>query len=618
MKRIRAFFIIFVMFQASGLSALVRTSFLSYGPSTEAYGRGETGASSVLDMTAAYYNPSLLQAVPSNCLSLNYFVLDEGAAYSFAGYGKNIPQVGFIGISAINLRSGDVELRSAINSAPQIINTNSWAYMLSYARLVREWYNIAAGVNVKYVHLGMYKYNGGSFAADAGLSRTFILPPVFDGESELKAGISAINLLRPSITLKSSAETYSTTYRLGLSWHVPTVMRALNRDTASLFADALLEDKATNLNTGIEYSCMGKYLMRAGMYQEHYTLGLGYRNDSLQIDYAMDLAGYANFSRFGVSYFWGNLQKNPGLNAKAGKAQARPASEAVLSSQGPLELMAEAQQALALEASERKKRKAEINTLYKAAKKNYTKKMYLTASEKFSSLIVNYPECTNAGKYYLRIIGEMFDTASSETSDFERLSYAKGYMEYKNMKYLQAINEWEKVILTNPERAEVREYAARVRGWLNDSARAAREKEMEEKADAIFKEGVKQFDAANWVLCIRKMEGLQEFCRSAQDFSKAAYWSGRANEYIRLAVAKLEASMRKTAKNRGSATQTQKPAEAVFDIPGSEKRYKEGLLLYAQGKTSDAINMWEIALRLNPNNERAVKALSSVRESFKK
>jgi len=38
---------------------------------------------------------------------------------------------------------------------------------------------------------------------------------------------------------------------------------------------------------------------------------------------------------------------------------------------------------------------------------------------------------------------------------------------------------------------------------------------------------------------------------------------------------------------------------------GAEKKYKEGLVQYANGKIFDAINLWEIALRMNPGHEKA-------------
>ncbi len=604
------------------VAATNRTNFLSHGPSTEAYGRGETGASSGTDIAAAFYNPSLLSGLPNWGASLSEFPLYDGSNYSFAGIGKNIDNFGFIGLSAINLTSGEVELRENLTlDADNTTQAKSWAYLISYARPLPRLYGITAGANIKYISLDIDQHSGGALGADIGLSRGLTLPALFESETELQLGLAAINILQPSVTLISQADTYATTYRAGASWHVPTVMRALDFDTASIYTDVVMEDSTINCNAGLEYAFAGRYIARAGMYGDHYTAGLGYRLSILHVDYAMDFAGYTSFNRFSVSYFWGDGQKHQPSPRQPAADNTVITSSAAHDAAGVTDLMVEAKQALALSKEQQAARDKEITVLYKAAKKDYNKKRYLVATEKFSNLIMNYPECKNAAKYYLLITEKMFGTATSDSmSDFEELSYAKGYVAYKQQNFHDALNEWEKVIQTNPKRTELTEYIEKASVYLKDQARAAREREANEKAQAIFDEGVKHFNDNKLVACIKKMESLQDFCKAQPDFSKAADWTNKATEYINKSLKDLAASLKKERKARTQEVkvQEQKKPEVELDTEGADKRYKEGLILYAQGKTSDAINMWEIAIRLNPNHEKAQKAIVKANEELKR
>ncbi|MDO8734378.1 MAG: hypothetical protein Q7K21_04395, partial [Elusimicrobiota bacterium] len=60
------------------------------------------------------------------------------------------------------------------------------------------------------------------------------------------------------------------------------------------------------------------------------------------------------------------------------------------------------------------------------------------------------------------------------------------------------------------------------------------------------------------------------------------------------------------------------PAEEKeeIDIAGAEKKYSEGLVLYAQGKLFDAVKKWEVAVRMNPGNEKATRALEKAKKEL--
>ena len=53
-----------------------------------------------------------------------------------------------------------------------------------------------------------------------------------------------------------------------------------------------------------------------------------------------------------------------------------------------------------------------------------------------------------------------------------------------------------------------------------------------------------------------------------------------------------------------------------IDTAGADRKYTEGLVLYAQGKIADAVKTWEVAVRLYPGHEKARKALAKAQEEL--
>ena len=58
--------------------------------------------------------------------------------------------------------------------------------------------------------------------------------------------------------------------------------------------------------------------------------------------------------------------------------------------------------------------------------------------------------------------------------------------------------------------------------------------------------------------------------------------------------------------------QESKP-EIIIDEKLADKKYREGLILYAKGKYYEAERMFELTLRLNPNHQRAINALKHLK-----
>jgi len=56
--------------------------------------------------------------------------------------------------------------------------------------------------------------------------------------------------------------------------------------------------------------------------------------------------------------------------------------------------------------------------------------------------------------------------------------------------------------------------------------------------------------------------------------------------------------------------------EKIYDTAGAQQKYKQGLVSYAHGKRKEAIQFWEIAVRLDPSNEKIWKTLEKAKEEL--
>src|SRR3989339_220937 len=574
-----------------------RANYLSHGPSAAAFGRGETACSAIGEQAAWFYNPSLLTPASGPAAYLSHFLLYEGSYYSFASASLPVKKFGFA-VSALNLRSGDIELRNNIYDLPVVIQTNQSAFMLSFSGELKKHFAVRYGVNAKYLYMNLNNKTAGAIAADAGVSKRVESLKIFGSKCVLDSGISVSNALAPTLTLINDSETYPAIYKAGAALKIPTILRVYSFDYLSVYADLALEENLLNYYAGLEYSLSGMLFLRGGTYKNHYTAGLGYKNGSIQLDYSFDLGPFAGFNKLSLAYLF--------------KSNASKKEIPRLKTKGELLLMKEAKKAL----KEAEKIKAgqdrDINSMFRSARKDYDNKRYLKAGDKFSEIVIKYPDCESAKEYFEKINSQMEDKSRDMgTSNFEELSYAKGYLNYRRKQLSEAINEWEKVLQINFKRTELDEYLLQAKAFLKDAEKQALEKQAEDAVSALYNDGTAEFDKNNYIACIKKMEAIETLCRE-KPFAKAVDWSRQAHDLINKCLTLLSKTVAKKTKSPSESEQVQ--PETEIDTAGADKKYNEGLGFYAQGKLFEAQKAWEIALRMNPAHEKAAKAIDRIQQ----
>jgi hypothetical protein len=553
-----------------------RKHFLSHGPSVAAFGAGETVFCANRDPSVLQYNPSLMSLFNSNLAAVSRFNLFEGSSYNSATIAFNLSKKFFFGVSASNLATGNIEIRENIYSLEENISVNSWNSTIAFSGFIED-FAVAYGLNVKYLYFDMYFKKGSTYSCDFGAAREVFLTD----DIKIKTAFCIQNFISNKFKLDSTFDEIPLIYRFSSAFVFPTYYRFTSKDTFNVYADLKYEDSFTDFCVGLSYIFAGKYALRTGYYNRHITFGAGADIYMFTIDYAADFSEIDLINRFMLTYRWG--QKSDAL-------------------------LKEAKKALNEELASIKIAKKE----FKQAKELYTNKEYLKATDKLSKIIVSYPNFESPHHFYNEIIKLMRNSVADQNLSFADKYYAKAYIEYYNMNYKKALEEWSKYIAFAGSKAEVLEYKNKIDTILKLQKLEEREKKLTFKAQQLLKEGIESYNLKQWIYCIRKMEFLERFV-SKNSFSKSVEFYDKAKEYINKCAFELLNNM--LLANINTSDKNSLERDVKYDELSADEKYREGLVLYAQGKYYQASRMWELSLRLNPNHKKAKIALSRINKS---
>ncbi|MDR1474853.1 MAG: hypothetical protein LBS38_04155 [Endomicrobium sp.] len=571
-------FAILLNSQSSYSASGRRKHFLSHGPSVCSFGAGESVFAAYRDPAIIQYNPALLAYFDCNSLSFSRFNLFEGSSYNSGSVAVKVTNKSFLGISISNLSSGNIEARENIYSVEQIISTNIWNYVLSMSKF-SDTLQTAFGINVKYLYYDLYYKKDGSYTIDSGIAKNISIKDTLG----IKIGLSIQNFLSGKIKLDCASDDIPIICRLSSVLIFPLYYRFRSKDTMNFYLDLKYEDSFIDFYGGLAYIIAGKYCVRAGYYPRHFTAGFGIEIYSFSLDYAADFGEVDLINRLALTYKWGNSKNSDGF-------------------------FQEAQQALYIEKENIKKAKEK----FKKAKILYHKKEYLRASDILFDILTSYSNFESPEHFYEDIHNMMNKLAEQKSSlDFDKVSYARGYVNYYNGRYKEALNDWKRYLSFKGENEEIKEYSEKIDSEIKIEEFQKREFDLDLEASKLFEEGVREYNERKWISSIKKMEKLKEFV-SNNNFSKTIEYYDKAKEYINKIVAKLSEN-----RERYNSLEAVSSDRAEYDESAANDKYMEGLVLYAQGKYYEAQRLWELALRFNPNHKKSKIALSKLRDFIK-
>ena len=584
-----------------------RKNFLSHGPSVSSFAQGETALNNLNDPSIIYHNSSLLSYFDYNNIILSRYNLFDGTSYNSASLNYRMFNNLSFGFSAINLASGDIELRKDPFDAPKKVTTNQWAYIFALATMIKP-IETAVGVNLKYIYQDLYVKKNGGFALDLGLSKYFNNVDIKYTQVKFGVGFSMQNFLQTGIKLDEYNEKFQNIFRLSTLMEVPVIYRFNTKDTITLSIDIKNEDTYNELFAGLEYKLMEKYAARVGYYPDHITAGFGVNISAFTVNYSMDFNEIDLINRFSLAYRWGNRHKNKSNFAKI----EQPALSVEKTSQKQIneskpDLTKEAQTALNIE----KLSQQEAEKLFNEAKEYYNKKQYLYSTDILQKIIINYPSYDSPKFYYNKIKKLMTKHSKSKyDSNFSDYAYWSGYKNYYEGNYNQCLTEWTKYLQFNNKNTEIKQYYDKVNKIITDSIEEKNKKDFEFEANTMLRNGIMLYKNKQWIKCIKQMEKLQTFIKNSKYVNLSFNYYSLAKDYIDKSVKELS----KLLEANKDKEQAEEKQEGATDKELAEFKYNEGLLLYAKGKYFEAEKMFELTLRLDPTHKKAINALKRIKE----
>ena len=563
-----------------------RKNFLSHGPSVSAFSQGETALNSLDDPSIIYHNSSLLGYFDFNNVALSRYNLFDGTSYNAVAINYRLTEKFSLGFSAIDLASGDIELRKDPFDSPKTVNTNQWAYILAAATMIKP-IETAVGINLKYIYYDLYEKKDGGFAIDLGLSKYFDDVDIKYTLAKFGVGLSMQNIFGTGIKLDEYREDFQYIFRLSTLMEIPVIYRLETKDTLTLSLDVKNEDTYNELFAGLEYKFIEKYAIRCGYYPEHITAGFGINVSAFTINYSIDFNELDLINRFSLAYRWNKKKKSKN------------------------ELEKEAQAAL----NQDRISQEQAQKMFDKAKDFYNKKQYLYSTDILQKIMIDYPNYDSPNIYCNKIKKLMKEKASSSyDSDFDEFAYWSGYKNYYAGNYDQCLKEWMKYLQFDGTNKEINEYYNKVDKIVTNSMEEQKKKQFEYEANTLLKNGIILYNNKQWVECIKQMEKVQSFVKSSQYTNTSFNYYSSAKEYIDKSVKEITKTLKQTKKTeQENIKQETEEQNIIVDEKFADEKYKEGLILYAKGKYYEAERMFELTLKLNPNHQKAINALKHLK-----
>lgn len=142
--------------------------FLKLGVGARAGALGEAAVTVASDVTGLYWNPASISSIPRTSLAVSRNQLYADMAYNFFGVVQPLGGSSSIGISALYLDSGDMEITTLDNpdGTESFFSWEAYSIGLTYSRFVTD--RLSLGGTVKYIREGAYHQRAHTVAIDLG------------------------------------------------------------------------------------------------------------------------------------------------------------------------------------------------------------------------------------------------------------------------------------------------------------------------------------------------------------------------------------------------------------------------------------------------------------------
>jgi len=290
--------------QAQAKVGTTGAQFLELGVSARAMGMAESFVAVSDDLSAVYYNPAGLTSLWGKEVTATYIDMPADIGYGFAAIGLPLESIGgVLGIATYALSSGEMIERDYYDGeylgSGRLFGYNAFSLGVSYGRYLTDRFSI--GVTVKYIGEFVHDYTSNGWAADVGTS--------YDtGFRGFKIGMAVTNF-GPDMKFIKNAYPLPINFRFGSCINI---VEQVDHKLTLAAEGSHPSDNLEKYNTGLEYTFMGRFVLRGGGRINYdvdgFTLGGGFRqpygeDGEIGVDYAFQEFGIlTEVHRFSISF----------------------------------------------------------------------------------------------------------------------------------------------------------------------------------------------------------------------------------------------------------------------------------------------------------------------------
>ncbi len=609
-----------------GQNAGTESIFLETGLGARAQGFGGAFTALANDGSAILWNPAGLDYIGQANVSVYHSTLFGGAfsnfatvTYPFVSFGSFAVGVARIGVSDIPTAGDD-----ALAGDPA--SFSNYEFYLAYGKKL-PWWNLSLGTNFKVVRIAGpnetgIQQSGFGTGMDVGL----MWRPDFDAQAlrDLSVGLSMQNVVRPSVKVIDTEDTYPWSVKFGLAKHILFGDEQVRRLTLSTDITKG-QFRPVGFQAGAEFMFHRYVVTRAGFDNGTFAVGLGtefVQKQRYQLDYSLNLGSQAGsaFHRVTLTVNFGKT-----IDEQIQIAKNRRLEE-------DQRLITKTQEAARVRAI--KEHRAVGTELFRQGKLLPA----LVEWEQVSSLDPSNDEA----KVFLdsinilmdqQLAAQLEDTAAavrvSENDNFIRDHYKRGANFVQQGDYIAALNEFQNALDRSPNNTELLKAMKETRDLLDKRVASFIARARASAAANNFSEALKllsearSLDPNNQTIQreidteLKRINSRLTFLESTRNgldaYQRQDYQAAMELFEKALLIEPNNATVREYHKKsivRAFAT--------FKNLEGStEKMYLQGVDLYVEGKYEQAIQIWNKILEADPYNKRVLNAVEKAEEQMR-
>jgi tetratricopeptide (TPR) repeat protein len=631
---------------AAGGTGTTGMNFLKIAPGAKAAASGGAFTAVADDGSAFYWNPAGLVQQRYPQVSLMHLSWLEGVNYQYASYIQPTLRHGTFGIGLCYLSVNDIP--SYDNAGARRngnLGASDAAVVFSYARQIG---GFELGTNVKYLREQLADETAAAYAFDAGA-----LYRLKTGAScndwigpECRVALTVQNI-GPAVSFISDTHPLPLAYRLGLAQDFFS-----SRLTLSL--DGIFSSDAGNVfAAGFDYRVADWVSLRAGFRLPSETSsydiqpglmgGIGFGNGSVSVDYAfVPFNDFGGTHRIAANYRFGKAFDRDRIETKL--LHHRDLARRHVRDRDLVNAYREYSNVLLLDPVNREaktslaKIQKEIDGIkaenYLAEARQLILQDKLIEARGLLETVLQLIPDNAAAHDCLADITAILDKQKEQREDSV---FNQGMEFFAQKRYADAISLWEKILLVNPGHTGAKEQIALAKTELakiDENRRQNEQARLQKKAENIVAQAKKAYRDNRW-------EKAQSLFKEALTLSPGnkEIESSLSDTRVRLAAehartadnlyagGKLQAALQCWEQAAALAPQDQTIAGRLATARAelkeanstkAEEFSRRGLKAYGLGDLSTAVASWEKALVLDPDNGTIKNNLARAKEELKR